>query len=94
MPNGYMIPPHTHPTAETVTVKSGHFVYGMGDKVDYEGREDDEHRPERDAARQHAPLRARARDTRSSSVSGNGPFAITYVNPADDPRTKAKPKAK
>src|SRR4051812_11677534 len=33
MPSGYMIAPHTHPAAETVTVKSGHFVYGMGEKV-------------------------------------------------------------
>ena len=33
MPNGYVIPPHTHPTAETVAVKSGHFMYGMGDKM-------------------------------------------------------------
>src|SRR3954464_865632 len=34
LPSGYMIAPHTHPTAETVTVKSGHFMYGMGDKAD------------------------------------------------------------
>src|SRR6185503_19736852 len=34
MPNGYVIPPHFHPTDETVAVKSGHFRFGMGDKID------------------------------------------------------------
>src|SRR6188472_1160018 len=34
MPNGYVIPPHFHPTDENVAVKSGHFRFGMGDKID------------------------------------------------------------
>ena len=34
LPSGYMIPPHTHPTAENVTVLSGAFHVGMGDKFD------------------------------------------------------------
>ena len=34
MPKGYRIPAHTHPTAEYVTVLSGHFHAGMGDKLD------------------------------------------------------------
>src|ERR671921_2153583 len=34
MPDGYVIPPHFHPTDETVAVKSGHFRFGMGDKID------------------------------------------------------------
>ena len=39
---------------------------------------------------------ARAQGHTVVAVSGNGPFAITYVNPADDPRSKpmAKGKAK
>ena len=32
-PDGYVIPPHFHPTDEAVTVKSGMFWYGMGDAV-------------------------------------------------------------
>src|SRR5947207_8022440 len=33
-PAGYKIPPHTHPTAERVTVISGALHLGMGDKYD------------------------------------------------------------
>src|SRR5215475_10952551 len=33
-PNGYKIPPHTHPTIENVTVLKGTFLAGMGDKLD------------------------------------------------------------
>ena len=34
MPKGYVLPPHFHPTDEAVTVISGAFSVGMGDKVD------------------------------------------------------------
>jgi quercetin dioxygenase-like cupin family protein len=34
LPAGYKIPAHTHPTAERVTVISGEFNFGMGDKLD------------------------------------------------------------
>src|SRR5688572_12143111 len=34
MPDGYKIPPHTHPKVEHVTVISGTFNFGMGDKFD------------------------------------------------------------
>ena len=34
MPDGYRIMPHWHPTAETVTVLSGEFRVGMGNKFD------------------------------------------------------------
>ena len=33
-PAGYKIPPHTHPTAENLTVISGTFNIGTGDKFD------------------------------------------------------------
>src|ERR1043165_3801375 len=33
MPTGYKVPAHNHPTAETVTVISGKFHIGMGDKI-------------------------------------------------------------
>ena len=92
MPDGYVIPPHWHPTDETVTVKSGHFRFGMGDKVD--------HKAEKTmTAGQTGTLKtnmhhwARAAGHTVVAVTGNGPFAITYVTPSDDPRN-AKPKAK
>src|SRR4051812_19440459 len=37
MPNGYRIPPHTHPTDENVTVISGNFEVGMGTTFEEKG---------------------------------------------------------
>src|SRR5688572_18095605 len=34
VPNGYRIPPHTHPKTERLTVISGTFRLGMGDTFD------------------------------------------------------------
>ena len=34
VPDGYRIPPHTHPKMERVTVIAGTFQIGMGDKFD------------------------------------------------------------
>src|SRR5262245_60018517 len=34
VPDGYRIPPHTHPKMERVTVITGTFQIGMGDKFD------------------------------------------------------------
>src|SRR5437016_5179867 len=34
LPDGYRVPPHTHPKPERVTVISGSFNIGMGDKFD------------------------------------------------------------
>ena len=92
MPDGYVIPPHFHPTDETVAVKSGHFRFGMGDKIDRKAEKTLE-------AGQSGTLKtpmhhwARARGHTVVAVSGNGPFVITYVNATDDPRN-AKPKTK
>lgn len=90
MPAGYQIPAHNHPTAEMVTVISGDFHLGMGDRLDEAkgllltaGGYD-----EAPAKMNHY---AWASSPTVVQVHGQGPFAITYVDPADDPRTKAKP---
>lgn len=36
-PDGYTFPPHWHPMAENLTVLSGTFMLGMGEKVDSSG---------------------------------------------------------
>jgi quercetin dioxygenase-like cupin family protein len=92
MPNGYVIPPHWHPTDEHVTVKSGQLRFGMGDKA--EAAAERSLRPGQ-SVNLKANMRhwARARGRTVVAVSGNGPFAITYVDPAVDPRNQ-KPKAK
>ena len=88
-PDGYKIPPHTHPTVERITVISGTFHIGMGDKFDDS------------AAREltaggYVALPARMKhfgwttgDT-IVQINSEGPFVIQYVNPADDPRGTKK----
>ena len=86
MPAGYVIAPHWHPTDEHVTILSGALLLGMGDQA------------ERDKATRigaggfiTAPANAHhyaiAAVPSVVQVHGMGPFAITYVRPADDPRT-------
>ncbi|EAU42136.1 hypothetical protein FP2506_16924 [Fulvimarina pelagi HTCC2506] len=84
-PAGYAIPPHTHPEEEHVTVLSGGFGIGTGEQFD--------------AAK--APILkpgsfvqistgmahfVRIEDETLVQINAIGPFGITYVDPADDPR--------
>jgi quercetin dioxygenase-like cupin family protein len=87
MPKGYKIPAHNHPTAEYVTVLSGNFHIGMGDKLDpAKGMElHSGGFAEAPAGMNHY---AWASSETIVQVHGQGPFAITYVNPADDPSKK------
>jgi anti-sigma factor ChrR (cupin superfamily) len=87
MPAGYKIPAHSHPTSEYVTVISGKFNIGMGDKLD----------PKKGmmltaGGFAEAPANMNHYAWASSpaiiQVHGHGPFAITYVDPADDPSKK------
>jgi hypothetical protein len=84
MPAGYKVPAHNHPTTEYVTVISGELHLGMGDKLD----------PQKGVAltsagfaEAPAKMNHYAWTTQETviQVHGQGPFAITYVNPADDP---------
>ena len=86
-PNGYVLPPHFHPTDEAVTVIEGTFQVGMGDKVDksktmalpvggFVVAEKGQHH--------YAITKGRT----IVQVNLVGPFALTYVNPADDPTKK------
>jgi quercetin dioxygenase-like cupin family protein len=86
-PAGYKIPPHWHPTDEHVRVRSGEFLVGMGDAID----------PSKtmkmvpgDTGTIGAKMHhfAIARVATEVSVRADGPFAMTYVNAADDPRKK------
>ena len=88
LPAGYKIPPHYHPCPERVTVLSGTFHLGMGEKVD-EGAA--KALPAGSYASMPPQMRhfARAEGETVLQLSTIGPWGITYVNPADDPR-KAK----
>lgn len=88
MPTGYQIPAHNHPTTEMVTVISGDFHLGMGDKLD-------ENKGMLLTAGGYAEAPAHMNHYAWASsptivqIDGQGPFAITYVNPADDPRSQS-----
>jgi quercetin dioxygenase-like cupin family protein len=87
-PANYAIPPHHHPTDETVRVLSaGQLNYGMGDKLDKAnaGTLTKGYHVVMAAEMNHWVFTT---DPVEVQVSGTGPFAIVYVDPKDDPRTK------
>jgi quercetin dioxygenase-like cupin family protein len=87
MPDGYRIPPHTHPTTERVTVISGTMYIGMGDTFD---EKKGKALPAGAFGRWPAGMKhfAWTKGETVVQVHGTGPWAIHYVNPADDPREK------
>ncbi len=89
MPAGYRIPPHFHPTEEHVVIKKGTFLVGMGDKLDLK-----QAKPMSVGDTGTIPALghhyAAAKSAVIVQVTAMGPFAMTYVNPKDDPQ-KAKP---
>lgn len=84
MPDGYKIAPHFHPTDETVVVKKGTFLVGRGDTLDLSKA-----KPMKSGAKGTLPAKqhhyAAAKGATVVSVTAMGPFAMTYVNPADGP---------
>jgi hypothetical protein len=88
-PDGYRIPPHTHPKMERVTVISGSFNIGMGKKF------------EQNATKEMTagtygywePDMEHFVWIKGETVAqfhGNGPWVIKYVDPKDDPRNQSK----
>jgi quercetin dioxygenase-like cupin family protein len=88
LPRGYVIPPHFHPTDETVTVQQGVLLVGMGDVFDPAKT-----KTLKVGGSHTIPAQAHHFAATSGAtvimVSAMGPFAMTYVNPADDPQTHA-----
>ena len=87
MPANYEIPAHSHPTSEFVTVLSGTLHIGMGDKLDRKGGQalGPGGFAEAPAGMHHY---AWTSAPTIIQVHGQGPLAITYVNPDDDPSKK------
>ena len=89
LPEGYSVPPHMHPVDEVVTVISGTFSLGMGETADQSKAQ---------------PLPAGSffalppgeahyvfiDEETVIQISTVGPWGLTYVNPADDPRPKSQ----
>jgi quercetin dioxygenase-like cupin family protein len=87
MPNGYRIAPHYHPTDEHITVISGNFLVGMGDKLDSKNTMSLKAGGFATAPAQQHHF-AIARGHTIVQVHAIGPFPLTYVNPTDDPSKK------
>ena len=82
-----MIAPHTHPVDERVTVISGTFAMGEGEKFDKAALKD---MPAGSVAifPRGCAMFGFARGETIIQVNAEGPWAINYINPADDPRKK------
>ena len=88
MPDGYKIMPHWHPTTENVTVISGTFHLGAGEKFD-DTKGMDMPTGSYGFVGPHMNHYAWATGETVVQVHGMGPFKLTYVNPADDPSKAA-----
>jgi quercetin dioxygenase-like cupin family protein len=84
-PAGYEIPPHLHPTQENVTVISGTFYIGTGDTLDKTKGTALEPGGFVAIPAEHHHY-AWVEEETIVQVHLTGPFAITYLNPEDDPR--------
>ena len=87
LPANYQIPAHWHPAIEHVTVISGALDMGIGDKLD----KSKSHRLSAGGVAIMQPKVNHFGWTTEETivqVHGVGPWGITYVNPADDPRKK------
>jgi quercetin dioxygenase-like cupin family protein len=88
-PDGWKVAPHWHPNDEHVTVLKGTLLMGMGEQADKATM-----KPivvgGFTITPAKAPHYAMAKGETIIQVHGIGPFTATYVDPADDPRTKGK----
>ena len=89
VPEGYRIPPHSHPTDENVVILSGTVGFGMGDKLDTSAV-----KLLRVGGYALMPAGmnhyAYAKTAASLILYAQGPIEFKYVNPADDPRNQKK----
>lgn len=92
-PAGYRVGPHWHPTDENLTIISGSFSVGMGDAFDEGSMKT---LAAGDFVRMPKQMHhyAMAKEAAIVQIHGTGPFAITYVNPSDDPRKKTTTESK
>ena len=90
MPNGYRIPPHSHPSYEHVEVKEGALLVGVGDRLDPKMTQalaagDSATAPE---GLHHFSI-AKGRTLLSATFMG--PYTITYVRAEDAPQPRSFP---
>jgi quercetin dioxygenase-like cupin family protein len=88
-PANYQIAPHTHPVTEAVTVISGTFRIGTGETAN---KDKTQSLPAGSfySYSPGMPHFAFAEEETVIQLSTVGPWALTYVNPKDDPRQKTQ----
>jgi hypothetical protein len=89
LPDGYSVPPHTHPVDEHVTVIRGTILLGMGETFD---RVKLRELPAGSYARlpKGEPHFNLYKGETIVQFHGIGPYDINYVNQADDPSKKGE----
>jgi quercetin dioxygenase-like cupin family protein len=85
MPDGYRVPPHSHPTDERLEVLSGVLLVAHGPNMRTSGPATLEAGARLELAA-GTPHSVTARGITIIEVVSTGPFEITYLNQADDPR--------
>ncbi len=85
LPDGYSIPPHTHPKTERLTVISGTFNIVMGEKL---AKKAGRKMPAGTFGFWTAGMKhfVWAEGETIIQLHGIGPWSIKYLNDADDPR--------
>jgi quercetin dioxygenase-like cupin family protein len=90
MPNGYRLPPHSHPSYEHVQVREGTLLVGMGDRIDPK-----QTRPLAAGDSATAPAGMHhfsiAKGRTVLLVTFIGPYTITYLRAEDAPRPPVFP---
>jgi anti-sigma factor ChrR (cupin superfamily) len=88
MPAGYKVPPHLHKASENVTVLSGVFYIGLGEKFDQGSGQELPVGGFVSVPPKHPHYAWAGPQETVVQVHGVGPTDLTFVNPADDPRKK------
>lgn len=88
LPHGFEVHPHWHSQVEHVTILSGVLHFGVGERFDRAAT-----RPMPAGSFGYWPIGMRhfawAEGETVLQLHGRGPWTVTYVNPADDPRHRA-----
>lgn len=87
LPANYKVPPHWHPSTENVTVVDGTLYMGSGEKID-EKKATMLNPGGFSSIPANSPHYVFTKKKCVIQVHAMGPFAITYINSADDPRNK------
>ena len=88
MPANYKIPPHFHKASENVTVLSGVFFVGAGERFDQGSGHELPVGGFVSIPPNHPHFAWAGAQETVVQVHGVGPTDLTFVNPADDPRKK------